>query len=339
MRASIWHGPREMRIEDIPCPPITPDEVLLRVRMAGICGSELSGYLGQSSLRRPPLIMGHEFVGTVAEVGRDVAGYAVGERVTVNPMVPDGTCVMCRSGAEHLCLNRSLIGAHRPGAFAEYVAVPARACYRLPEHLDDSTGTLIEPFACALRAVAHAGVTLGSRVVILGAGPIGLLALAAARLAGATVVAISDVNPARLALARSWGATHTIDPVAQNLPAVTREATEGLGCDSAIDAVGVPATRQQAVAAVRPGGRAIFLGLHEDDVRLPGNSVVRGEITVQGSFCYTQANFLAALRLLQEGHLPSANSWLTIRTLEEADASFAQLIDAPAETTKVVLRL
>jgi threonine dehydrogenase-like Zn-dependent dehydrogenase len=186
MRAAIWFGPREMRVEDVPPPEIQPDEVLLRVQTAGICGSELSGYLGQNSLRRPPLIMGHEFVGTVAALGAQVADRAIGERVTVNPMVPDGTCVMCHSGAEHLCLNRSLIGAHRPGAFAEYVAVPARVCYTLPDTLDDITGTLVEPLACALRAVAHAEVTLGSRVLILGAGPIGLLALVAALRAGAS---------------------------------------------------------------------------------------------------------------------------------------------------------
>jgi L-iditol 2-dehydrogenase len=246
---------------------------------------------------------------------------------------------MCRSGAEHLCLHRSLIGAHRPGAFAEYVAVPAKACYHLPDSLDDIAGTLVEPLACSVRAVEQAGVGLGSSIAILGAGPIGLLALAAARLAGATIVAISDVNPARLALAQSWGATHTVDPSAHDLATVMREATDGLGCDSTIDAVGLPVTRNQAVAAVRPGGRAIFLGLHEDEVCLPGNTIVRSEIAVQGSFCYTQANFLAAMRMLREGLIPSGDSWLTLRPLEEAGPSFDQLIDAPAGTTKVVLQL
>ncbi len=339
MRAAIWHGPRQIRIEGTPRPVAREDEVRLRVAFAGICGSELSGYLGQNSLRRPPLIMGHEFVGTVEQVGSAVGGFAIGERVTVNPMVPDGTCVMCRNGHEHLCLNRSLLGAHRPGAFAEYVAAPAKACYHLPETIDNLTGTLVEPLACAVRAVGLAGVTVGGRVLILGAGPIGLLALAVARRAGATVLAISDVNPARLAVAREWGATHTIDPREQDLAAVITETTEGLGCDAAIDAVGLPMTRQQAIGAVRAGGRVIFLGLHEDETSVPANTIVRSEITVQGSFCYTQVNFTTALRLLQTGLLPAAESWLTIRTLEEADASFAQLIDAPADLIKIVLRL
>jgi threonine dehydrogenase-like Zn-dependent dehydrogenase len=253
-------------------------------------------------------------------------------------MVPDGTCAMCRGGAEHLCLNRSLIGAHRPGAFAEYVAVPARACYPLPDSLDDIAATLVEPLACAVRAVEHAGASPGSSVAILGAGPIGLLSLVAARLAGAAVIAIADVNSARLELARAWGATHTIDSKTQSLEAVMRDATGGLGCDSAIDAVGLPVTRNQAVAAVRPGGRVIFLGLHEDEVSLPGNTIVRSEIAVQGSFCYTRTNFLAAMRMLQDGLVPDADSWVTLRPLEEAGASFDQLIDTPADTTKVILR-
>lgn len=339
MRAAIWQGPRTMTVEEIPRPEVAVGEIVLRVGFVGICGSELSGYLGLNSLRRPPLIMGHEFSGTIVEVGPDAGDFQVGERVTVNPMVPDGTCVMCRNGHENLCLNRSLIGAHRPGAFAEYVAVPAKAAYRLPDTLDDLTGTLVEPLACAVRAVSLAGVTVGSHLVIMGAGPIGLLALAVARRAGASTIAIVDINPARLVVAREWGATHTINPAQDDLAALVGAATRGLGCDCALDAVGLPVTRRQAVAAVRPGGRVIFLGLHEDETSLAINTIVRSEISIQGSFCYSRTDFTVALRLLAEGFLPDAESWLTLRPLEEADASFAQLIDAPADITKIVLRL
>jgi threonine dehydrogenase-like Zn-dependent dehydrogenase len=338
MRAAVWHGARNMRLEEVPCPAPQPGEVLLRVLAAGICGSELSGYLGQSSLRQPPLIMGHEFCGVVAETGAGVEQFTPGDRVTVNPLIADGSCVMCRDGQEQLCLHRSIVGAHRPGAFAEYVAVPARACHRLPDELDDLTGTLVEPLACALRAVEHANVTIGSRVLILGAGPIGLLALAAARRAGASLVVSADVNPARLAVARAWGATHAVNPRHDVLVAFIQHLTGQLGCDSAIDAVGLPVTRRQAVAAVRPGGRAIFLGLHQDETALAGNLIVRAEITVQGSYCYSQANFSTALRLLQEPFLTTTASWLTVRPLSEANASFAQLIDAPGDITKVILR-
>ena len=132
MRSAVWVGPREIRIEEGAVPAAASGELLLKVEAVGICGSELSGYLGENSLRVPPLVMGHEFSATVVDVATEVTGFAVGDRVTVNPMIPDRSCVMCRAGFENLCLNRTLIGAHRPGAFAEYVTAPAVACYRLP---------------------------------------------------------------------------------------------------------------------------------------------------------------------------------------------------------------
>ena len=339
MKAAVWHGTRQIRIDDVPSPTVRPDEVLLRVQMVGICGSELSGYLGQNSLRRPPLIMGHEFSGIVAQVGSAVTSLRDGDRVTVNPLIPDGTCAMCRQGRENLCLHRSLIGAHRPGAFAEYVAVPTIACHVLPAALDDATGTLVEPLACAWRAVKLAGVASDDRVLVLGAGPIGLLTLVAARQAGARFVAVSDVNPVRLALAREWGADQTINPQEQDLPDTMKELTEGLGCDSAIDAVGLPGTRQQAVEAVRMGGQVVFVGLHEDRTELAVNHIVRAEITVRGSFAYTRDDFTQALHALTDGVIPGDSRWLTIRPLEDTDRYFTQLIDDPQGLTKVVLRI
>jgi threonine dehydrogenase-like Zn-dependent dehydrogenase len=319
--------------------PSTPaGELLLKVDAVGICGSELSGYLGQNSLRKPPLIMGHEFSATVAEIGAEVSGFAVGDRVTVNPMVPDSTCVLCRNGYENLCLHRTLIGAHRPGAFADYVTAPAKAVYKLPDAIDDIGGTLVEPLACALRAIEHAHVSPGSRILVQGAGPIGLLVVRAAKAAGASTIAVTDVVEQRLAQAQAWGATDVFTPIGNDIPAAMKALTEGLGVDAAIDAVGLPVTRQTAINAVRPGGRVVFTGLHEDDTSIPGNSIVRSEITIQGAFCYSQANFAAAIRLVASGLIPPAEEWISIRPLEAADRSFAQLIDDPAAATKIVLR-
>lgn len=321
-----------------PTPRPAPGELLLEVAAVGICGSELSGYLGHNSLRVPPLVMGHEFSATVVEVGPDVSGFAVGDRVTANPMIPDRSCVMCRAGFENLCLNRTLIGAHRPGAFAEYVTAPAIACYRLPDAIDDVTGSLVEPAACGLRAVELAQVRPGDTVAILGAGPIGLLSLRVAKAAGASRVIISDLAEHRLELATAWGATHAVNPAHTDVAALARELTDGLGCDSAIDAVGLPVTRQAALQAVRPGGRVIFIGLHEDATTLPGNHIVRAEIEVKGAFCYTQANFAASIRLLADGFLPDHAGWVDLRGLEDADRSFGQLIDDPSSAIKIVLQ-
>ena len=252
MRAAIWYGPREMKMADAPEPAPAAGEVLLKVEAVGICGSELSGYLGQNSLRKPPLIMGHEFSARVAGVAGDVAGFAEGDRVTVNPMIPCNACVMCRNGYENLCMNRSLIGAHRPGSFAEYVAVPAKTLYRLPEEVDSIAGTLIEPLACGLRAIELGHVTPGSSVLISGAGPIGLLVLLAAKRAGASVIvfdmlfeqqstwaAAEDARAALLQLSKMAGFTQesfeqclTDQALLDDLNAVREKAAEEFGVNS-----------------------------------------------------------------------------------------------------------
>lgn len=337
MRAAVWTGPREMQIQEVEQPAAAPGELLLQVNTVGICGSELSGYLGENSLRVPPLIMGHEFGATVVEVGEGVTGFAVGDRVTANPMVPDRSCVMCRSGFENLCLNRTLVGAHRPGAFAEYVAVPAIACYALPDAIDDLTASLVEPTACALRAVELAAVTPGSSVLILGAGPIGLLSLLVAKAAGASEIIISDLSRPRLDLALEWGATTALSPAQDDVVAISKERTGGLGVDAVIDAVGLPVTRNTGISAVRPGGKVVFIGLHEDATTIPGNSIIRSEIEIKGSFCYTANNFAASIRLLATGFVPDPKAWVDLRPLEQAGPSFDQLINDPSSAIKIVL--
>jgi len=338
MRSAVWVGPKDIQVSEGPVPELAAGEVLLRVAAVGICGSELSGYLGENSLRVPPLVMGHEFSATVVDRAEDVTGFAVGDRVTVNPMIPDLDCVMCRAGYENLCLNRVLIGAHRPGAFAEYVTVPEIACYHLPDAIDDITGTLVEPTACGLRAVELARVRPGSSVLILGAGPIGLLSLRVAKAAGASEIIITDLADHRLDLAREWGATHAVNPARESVEKVAKSATGGLGVDAAIDAVGLPVTRNDAIKAVRPGGRVVFIGLHQDETSIPGNYVIRSEIEITGAFCYTQNNFASSIRLLASGFLPASESWVDLRGLEDTDRSFVQLIDDPSSAIKIVLK-
>jgi threonine dehydrogenase-like Zn-dependent dehydrogenase len=188
MQALVWLGPRNMVQREEPMPQLEPGEVLISIGAAGICGSELSGFLGHNSLRVPPLIMGHECAGHVVRVteGTFATGEAatIGARVTFNPLVVCGTCDRCLAGRSNLCRRRQLVGAHRPGGFAQYVTVPARQCYPLPERPSASlslvAGSLAEPLACSIRAVAHSGIKPQERLLILGAGPIGLFAVAAA---------------------------------------------------------------------------------------------------------------------------------------------------------------
>jgi threonine dehydrogenase-like Zn-dependent dehydrogenase len=338
MKAIVWLGPRRMEAQEVDTPSPAPREALLRVAAVGICGSELSGYLGQNSLRVPPLIMGHEFAGEVVACGEQVEGLRVGDAVLVNPLSGCGACQFCRQGLENLCPQRQLVGVHRPGAFAELVAVPAANCFRLPAGVTPTGGSLAEPLACGVRAARLAGVAAGSRVLVLGAGPIGLMCMAAARRVGGEVVLAADVNAGRLATAARWGAGATCNARERNPAELARQSTGGLGVDVAIDAVGSDSTRRAAIEAVRPGGTVVFIGLHEAESPIQANHLVRSEIRVVGSFAYTQADFAEAVAMLADGAVRPAPDWLAERPLDACADSFAELIDAPPDIAKIVLR-
>lgn len=339
MDALVWLGPRKMELRREPAPTPEAGEVLIEVATVGICGSELSGYLGENSLRKPPLIMGHEAAGRIAfdcdAPLSDGSPARAGARVTFNPLLTCGACDLCRSGKSNLCRNRQLISAHRPGAFARYVAVPAHLCVPLPDHVSLTLGSLTEPLACGVRAVAHAEAP--HRLVILGAGPIGLLCLVAARAAGIEQILVSDVSERRLAVARAWGAAATVN-ARNNVLAAVQAFAPG-GADAVIDAVGLTVTRDQAVRAVIPGGRVVFIGLHDEESMVGANYIVRQEITVIGSFTYSDADFTRALDLLAAGKVPLDGDWLEERPLAAGPAAFEELIAGTTRAAKIVLRV
>lgn len=347
MRALVWLGPRRMTLDGVALPEPGPGEVRVRVEAVGICGSELSGYLGHNALRVPPLVMGHEFAGVVDAVGSAVAEGAgasseagtgrrdaapagrsgapvMGARVVVNPLLSCGHCGACRAGRANLCARRALVGAHRPGAFAEAVVVPANACLTLPDAVDAVAAAMVEPLACAVRATRLAGVGPETRLRVLGAGTIGLLCALVARAAGAAEVSIVDPNRARVAVGEAWG-----------LDAPTGAPDLG---DAVIDAVGLEATRVRAVELLERGGTAVFVGLHEPSTRFDGNELVREEKVVRGSFAYAPDDFARALELITGGFLPPPGAWRSERPLAAGPASFEELIDGDPGVVKIVLR-
>jgi 2-desacetyl-2-hydroxyethyl bacteriochlorophyllide A dehydrogenase len=341
MEALVWTGPRKMEIQTTSLPDPAPGEVLLEVGVAGICGSELSGYLGQNSLRKPPLIMGHEAAGRIVQIAggtlADGSQPYVGMRVTFNPLIVCGLCDRCRAGSNNLCRNRRLIGAHRPGAFARFVAVPTAQCWSLPDDLSLETGALTEPLACSVRAVSLSQVRPGNRLFILGMGAIGLFCLAVARALGVEQIYVSDMAASRLAIARSWGAQETINAEKQDVLAAIQELSPG-GVDAVIDAVGSTTTRRQALLSAVPGSHVVFIGLHAADSSLDLSYLVRQEITIAGSYAYTQADFAHAFDLLKQGLLHSSSDWVEERPLVEGGAAFDALVDGAATATKIMLR-
>lgn len=337
MRAIVWNGPEEMAVEEVPEPAVEPGTVIVRPEAVGICGSEIEGYLGKMGNRTPPLVMGHEFAGTVIEAGEGVDEALLGREVAVNPLSSDGTCPLCRAGYTNLCPNRQLVGIHSPGGFAEYALAPAQNVYPLPEGVEARTGALAEPLANGVHAVrlGLAGHSV-EHAVVVGAGTIGLMCLQAAVLDGIPEVSVVEPHEARRQQALELGAR-----AAYSSGEEAREALEGptggLGADLVIDAVGAEVTRRMAVEVLlRPGGRAVFVGLHDDDTTLGFHDVVRGQLDLQGSYAYTADDYEQALEWLVAGRA-GIGELPPVLPLEEGPGAFAELVKGPSGRIKVFL--
>ncbi len=275
--------------------------------------------------------MGHEFAGEVVEVSGSVDRSLVGQKVAVNPLVSCGKCRYCRSGLRNLCIEREIIGVNYPGGFAETVDVPAYSVYRVRDTLNGSFSE--PPLATALRAVRKSGIEPGGdRVLIIGgAGTIGLFALELARKAGADIVAVVEKNAKRAMIAREWGGADL------SLPP---EALQDRDFDVAIDAVGFSSTRRMAVERVRRGGgTVVFLGLHEPKAEVNGNSIVRDEVSISGSFCYSDEDFSRAVDMINRGTVLRESSWYRVEALENGQDAFRRMLAEDADVSKTVLRV
>jgi len=339
MQTLVWEAPRVMIMREQAQPVLRPGEALVKVAFVGICGSELSGYLGHNALRVPPLVMGHEFAGELVALGAEAQArnpsLVPGQRVTVNPLAYCGQCAFCVRGANHLCPSRQLIGAHRPGAYAEYVTAPAELVVPLPDGMSLRIGALTEPAAVAVRIGEMAGRLAGEAALVIGAGPIGLLALQVLRAQGAAPVFIADLDAKRLDMGAALGG-EPIDPRSINLAQKVRAETDGEGVPLAVDAVGAAATRAGCVAATRSGGTVILTGLHEETSAMPAAEIIRREIVLRGCFAYSPKNFAEALQRLAHDRL-RLDPWIVEAPLAEGGRWFDRLIDAPGDVAKVLL--
>jgi 2-desacetyl-2-hydroxyethyl bacteriochlorophyllide A dehydrogenase len=314
MKAIVWQGPNEMTVEEQPDPPDPgPGELILRPEAVGICGSEVEGYLGHMGNRTPPLVMGHEFAGVVVAAGEGASDLD-GARVAVNPLSGCGECRLCRSGHSNLCRDRVLVGVHVPGAFADFVRVRAADARVLPDGVSSRVGALMEPLANGVHAVrlAPPGV---ERVVVIGAGTIGLVTLQAALLEGLPQVAVVEPHEARRARALGLGADGD-------------EVQPG-EADLVLDAVGAEATRRLGLELLRPGGTMVCIGLASDDTTLGFHGVVRNQHRIQGSYAYTMPDFEQAHAWLVSGEASLGEDLTAVRPLEDGPSQFARLAEGP----------
>jgi len=262
MKALLLSQYKHLEIANLPDPEPGLGEVLVRVAACGICGSDVHGYDGSSGRRIPPIVMGHEAAGTIAALGTRVSGFAKGDRVTFDSTIFCGACNHCRRGDVNLCDHRQVLGVscaefRRAGAFAEYVAVPSRILYRLPENLSFNEAAMLEAVSVALHSVCLAHVSADSTALVLGAGMIGLLTLQALRAAGCPRIFVADLDSTRLKLAQEVGATAVLSSEKDVLGQVM-DLTCGVGVDVVIEAVGRNETVKASIESVRKGGTVVL---------------------------------------------------------------------------------
>jgi 2-desacetyl-2-hydroxyethyl bacteriochlorophyllide A dehydrogenase len=323
----------------VPRPEPGPGEVLVQVRAAGVCGSDVHFAIEGSPVGFLPITLGHEIAGTVAEPGPEVPGPRVGERVVVNALLTDGTCPQCLAGRASICASRSLVGVHRDGGLAEFVAVPADALLPLPDEIPFEVGAIVtDAVATPFHALTDvARVRAGEAVAIVGAGGLGLHAVQIARLQGASPVIAVDPRASQRTRAAEAGADLVLEPGAEAAEAVLA-ATGGTGVDVAAEFVGRADSIAAAAELLRPGGRLVVCGIGPESIVLPPPSVfVRRELQVLGSYGFTTASIRSVLGLITAGRLDLSRSITHRFPLEEADKALQTLHQKLGEPQRVVV--
>jgi L-iditol 2-dehydrogenase len=342
MKALVLKEYKRFVVEDVAVPTPASDEVLVAVKACGICGSDVHGMDGSTGRRRPPIIMGHEAAGVVSIVGSGVNGWSTGDPVTFDSTIYCGQCDYCREGLVNLCDRRRVLGVscedyRQHGAFAEFVAVPQRILYRLPDGLPFEHAALVEPFAIALHAIRRAPPALNDTVVVVGAGMIGLALVQALSHTGCGRLIVVDVAPDRLEMATSFGATHTIDSGKENPTQRINDLTRGRGADVAFEAVGVSPTVDLALRCLRKGGTAVLVGNVAPKIEFPLQVAVTREITLHGS-CASRGDYPACLDMLARGTLKAAPLISATAPLNEGADWFDRLYRKEPGLLKVVLK-
>jgi L-iditol 2-dehydrogenase len=341
MKALLLTQYKQLEVTEMPEPEFGPDDLLVRVKACGICGSDVHGYDGSSGRRIPPLVMGHEAAGVVSKVGANVKDLKEGDRVTFDSTVYCGKCFFCLRGDVNLCDNRQVLGVSTPdfrrhGAFAEYVTVPRRISYKLPDGLGFEEAAMIEAVSVAVHAVGITPVRLGDTGVVVGTGMIGLLTLQALRLAGCTRIIAVDLDDVKLKAAAGLGADVLLNPKKDDVPSAVRELTGGRGADVAMEAVGATAPVQTALASVRKGGSLTLVGNITPNIEINLQSIVTRQIRVQGS-CASCGEYPECIDLLARGAIKVGPMITARASLEETPKWFERLYSHEPNLMKVIV--
>lgn len=316
MRAAVVYGTRDIKVVDVELREVLPNQAKIEVEWAGICGSDLHIYTdfeaGLIPIEKPhplsgqkaPLTLGHEFAGIVREIGAKVTNVKVGDRVTVEPIFYCGECLECRTGNYHVCRhsNAAFVGIASDGGFAEFCVTEADKLHLLPDNVSMEEGALVEPTAVAYHGIIESGLQLGQTVLVTGAGPIGLLTVQCALAAGATKIFVSDVSEERLALAKKMGATHTLNPLKDDVVQIVLAETNGDGVDVSFEAAGVEATMKTAISATKRKGCVLVLSLFMAPVSVNMFEALAKELTIKPTLAYVN-EFPQVIDLIASGRI------------------------------------
>jgi L-iditol 2-dehydrogenase len=341
MKAMKFPEPGRAEIVDVPTPVPAEGEVLVRVKAAGICASDVAAFTGKHDVRRPPVITGHELAGEIVQVGPEIKARKVGERVAIEPHLGCGTCVFCRQGHYNECPSKRFVGVGDwIGAFAEYVVAAERMCHVMPPQMTWEEGAALEPLCVGLHAVRRAALRMGERVAILGAGTIGLMTLLCAKCAVPGWIAVTDPTPFKRETALRCGADLAIDPLATDPVEAVRAATDGLGADVVFIAVAADAALRQAVELCRRMGRLVIIASFFQGGLLAAHQIQVRERVVIGTSMYTAEDYTLAIRLWERGQFGNLPTLITERiALEQAPAVVASLAHGERpDTIKAIIQ-
>ena len=329
--------PGKISFHDVPLPALNPTEVLIKVKVATICGSDLHIFKGKHPSVQLPIPVGHEIAGEIVEIGNEVTQLGVGKRVTVEPVLVCDTCDFCRRGDYHLCSNISFQYRQGQGGFTPYFIADQRWVHCLPDNASYLEGALIEPMSVCVHAVRRAAPNFGDRAAIFGDGAIGLYILQAAQLAGISTIYVAGIREQRLAKALELGATDVINSLQTDPVTFIREHTDGLGVERSFEAVGIRQTLEQSLHVLKKGGQAVLVGLFEQSkVLLPANIFVHKEIALVGSQGYAW-DFQRSLELVASGRVKLADIVTHQFALDEVQQAFDLLMEPNTPALKVAV--
>ena len=340
MKALVLEAYNQFNYTDFSVPEIGDEEVLIRVKACGICGSDVHGMDGSTGRRIPPIIMGHEASGVIEETGKNVTGWETGDRVTFDSTIYPLDDWYTLKGHYNLSDNRKVLGVspgeyRKHGAFAEYVSVPQHILYRVPDKVSFENAAMVEPVAVALHAVSLSGAQLGDTAVVVGVGMIGIFIVKLLKLTGIKVIAI-DLDEDKLVQAKKSGADYVLNAQFENLEKEIKDICDGRGADFAFEAVGVTATVETAVASVRKGGTAVLVGNLSPKIEFPLQKVVTQEIKVQGS-CAINGEYEKVLQLMEQGLVNVDDQISAVAPLSEGGDWFRRLYNKEKGLNKVLL--